>query len=178
MLTGGYGGNRYFSRNVMDTFMAPKKEDAANWGLGWWREGDFQRSWYFGTQSPSDTIGHQGWTGTLVMIDRQNDLVIVYLTNKINSPVTDPDTNPDTLARLLGTNRTYIYDALRECADQTPADFINSYRLHHATHLLSTTNDPVGLIAELCGLSRPTFYRLFNETYSMSPSDYRKVTKK
>lgn len=28
MLTGGYGGNRYFSRNVMDTFMAPKKEDA------------------------------------------------------------------------------------------------------------------------------------------------------
>ena len=91
---------------------------------------------------------------------------------------TDPDTNPDTLARLLGTNRTYIYDALRECADQTPADFINSYRLHHATHLLSTTNDPVGLIAELCGLSRPTFYRLFNETYSMSPSDYRKVTKK
>ena len=43
MLTGGYGENRYFSRNVMDAFTAPKKEDAANWGLGWWREGDNQR---------------------------------------------------------------------------------------------------------------------------------------
>ena len=91
---------------------------------------------------------------------------------------TDPATNQDTLARLLGTNRTYIYDALRECADQTPADFINGYRLRHAAHLLSTTRDSVGLIAELCGLSRPTFYRLFNETYAMSPSDYRRVARK
>ncbi len=69
MLTGGYGENRYFSRNVMDAFTAPKKEDAANWGLGWWREGDNQRCWYFGTQSSPNTIGHQGWTGTLTMID-------------------------------------------------------------------------------------------------------------
>jgi AraC-like DNA-binding protein len=91
---------------------------------------------------------------------------------------TDPDTNPNTLARMLGTNRTYIYDAIRECADMTPADFINSYRLRHATHLLSTTNDSIGLIAELCGLSRRTFYRLFSETYAMSPSDYRHVAKK
>jgi AraC-like DNA-binding protein len=91
---------------------------------------------------------------------------------------TDPDTNQDTLARKLGTNRTYIHDAIRECADQTPADFINSYRLRHAAHLLSTTDDSVGLIAELCGLSRRTFYRLFSETYAMSPSDYRHVAKK
>ena len=91
---------------------------------------------------------------------------------------TDPDTNQDTLARMIGTNRTYIHDAIRECADQTPADFINSYRLRHAAHLLSTTDDSVGLIAELCGLSRRTFYRLFSETYAMSPSDYRHVAKK
>lgn len=91
---------------------------------------------------------------------------------------TDPDTNQDTLARLLGTNRTYIYDALRECADQTPTDFINGYRLRHAAHLLATTTDSVSLIAELCGLSRPTFYRLFNDTYSMSPAEYRRVAKK
>lgn len=90
MITGGYGENRYFSRNVMDAFTAPKKEDAANWGLGWWREGDNQRCWYFGTQAPSNTIGHQGWTGTLTMIDPSENLVVVYLTNKINSRITDP----------------------------------------------------------------------------------------
>lgn len=90
MLTGGYGENKFFSRNVMDTFIAPKKEDAATWGLGWWREGDDGRCWYFGTQSSSATIGHTGWTGTLTMIDPVENLVLVYLTNKINSPVTDP----------------------------------------------------------------------------------------
>ena len=94
MLTGGYGENRFFSRNVMDLFTAPKALTHGQWGLGWWREGDDQRSWYFGTQSASDTIGHQGWTGTLVMIDPSRDLAVAYLTNKINAPVTSPE-NPN-----------------------------------------------------------------------------------
>lgn len=91
---------------------------------------------------------------------------------------TDQETNQDTLASLIGTNRTYIYDAIRECADQTPADFINGYRLRHAANLLATTDHSVALVAELCGLSRRTFYRLFNDAYSMSPSDYRQVANK
>ena len=89
MLTGGYGEHRFFSRNVMDLFTSPKSVDFGQWGLGWWRQGDDQRVWYFGTQSSPDTVGHQGWSGTMVMVDPSRDLVLVYLTNKINSPVTD-----------------------------------------------------------------------------------------
>lgn len=88
MLTGGYGEHHFFSRNVIDLFTAPKAASYAQWGLGWWREGDDQRAWYFGTQAASNTFGHQGWTGTLVMIDPSRNLVVVYLTNKINSPIT------------------------------------------------------------------------------------------
>ncbi len=87
MLTGGYGDCRLFSRNVMDVFTAPKALDFGQWGLGWWRQGDQQRPWYYGTQAAPGTVGHQGWTGTLVMIDPSRELVVVYLTNKINSPV-------------------------------------------------------------------------------------------
>ena len=89
MLTGGYGERRFFARNVIDLVTAPKAFSFGQWGLGWWREGDDQRAWYFGTQSAPDTVGHQGWTGTLVMIDPSRDLVIAYLTNKINTPITD-----------------------------------------------------------------------------------------
>ena len=89
MITGGYGPNRFFSRNVIDAFTAPKSFDAGQWGMGWWREGDDQRVWYYGTQSASNTVGHQGWTGTLAMIDESRDLVVVYLTNSINSPILD-----------------------------------------------------------------------------------------
>lgn len=91
MLTGGYGSCRFFSRNVVDLFTAPKASDYGQWGLGWWRQGDDQRVWYFGTQAAPGTVGHQGWTGTLVMVDPSRSLVIAYLTNKINSPVTDEE---------------------------------------------------------------------------------------
>jgi len=73
----------------MDLFTAPKSFDYGQWGLGWWREGDDQRAWYFGTQASPATVGHQGWTGTLLMVDPSRSLVIAYLTNKINSPITD-----------------------------------------------------------------------------------------
>ena len=110
----------------------------------------------------------------------QNQLLYRRLCGLMQDPevFTNPDTNQDTLASLAATNRTYIYDALRECAGMTPTDFINGYRLRHAARLLATTSDSVSLIAELCGLSRRTFYRLFDEAYSMSPSDYRKAAKK
>ena len=110
----------------------------------------------------------------------QSELLYRRLCNLMNNPdvFTNPDTNQDTLATLAGTNRTYVYDALRECAGVTPIDFINGYRLRYAARLLATTSDSVSLIAELCGLSRRTFYRLFDEAYSMSPSDYRKAAQK
>ena len=110
----------------------------------------------------------------------QNQKLYLRLCELMSDPdvFTNPETNPDTLASLAGTNRTYVYDALHECAGMSPADFISGYRLRYAAHLLATSNDSVALIAELCGLSRRTFYRLFDEAYAMSPSDYRKVAGK
>ena len=87
MITGGYGPYRFFSRNVLDLFTAPKSVNSGQWGQGWWRQGDDQRVWYYGTQAGPDTVGHQGWTGTLVMVDPSRDLTIAYLTNKINTPL-------------------------------------------------------------------------------------------
>lgn len=79
---------------------------------------------------------------------------------------TDPSANHETLARILGTNVTYIYDALRECAGITPAD------------LLTCSEEPVGLIIEMSGITnRSTFNRLFREYYSMSPTEYRQAAR-
>ena len=105
MLTGGYGEHRFFSRNVMDLFTAPKSAGFGQWGLGWFREGDDERAWYFGTQAAPDTVGHQGWTGTLAMIDPSRNLVIAYLTNKINTPISD-GSNPNRFAGSCYTAST------------------------------------------------------------------------
>ena len=90
MLTGGYGEHKLFSQNVIDMFTSPQDKDAGMWGIGWWREGTDKRPYYFGTEASSWTVGHQGFTGTLVMIDPSRNLVIAYLTNKLNSPAVMP----------------------------------------------------------------------------------------
>ncbi|MCR5670101.1 MAG: penicillin binding protein PBP4B [Butyrivibrio sp.] len=88
MLDGTYKGVKYFSKETIDYFTAPKSKEMQNWGLGWWRQGEMERVKYFGSRCSVNTFGHQGWTGTLLMIDPDRDIVIAYLTNKISSPVT------------------------------------------------------------------------------------------
>ena len=87
---------------------------------------------------------------------------------------TDADLDRSRLAKLLGTNEHYITDAISACTNgKSVSSFLNEYRLRYATHLLATTKDSVALIAELCGFSRSSFFRIFSEAYGMSPSDYR-----
>ena len=86
-----------------------------------------KRPWYFGTQSSRDTFGHQGWTGTLTLIDPDENLVMVYLTNKLNSPVTDPVANRNKFdgnwytSSTLGFASQLLYmgleDRYADCAD-------------------------------------------------------------
>ena len=89
MLTGGYGNNQFFAKTTRDLFIAPQSSITSNYGIGWWREAENRRVYYFGTQSPESTIGHQGWTGTLTMIDFENNMVVVFLTNLVNTPISD-----------------------------------------------------------------------------------------
>jgi len=111
----------------------------------------------------------------------QNQLLYRRLCELVKTPdvYTDPDTNHETLARLLGTNYQYVYVALRECADTTPADFLNRLRIQYAAQLLEKSANPIGLIIEQSGFTnRTTFARLFAAYYSMTPSEYRKIAHK
>ncbi|MBR1657665.1 MAG: serine hydrolase [Synergistaceae bacterium] len=106
MLTGGYGGNKFFSRNVIDIFTSSQDKNKGQWGIGWWREGDNGRVWYFGSQSSSGTFGHQGFTGTLVMSDPSRNLVIAYFTNKLNSKAVKPLSRKKTFSGNWYTSST------------------------------------------------------------------------
>ena len=127
MLTGGYGGNQFFSKDIMDEFTKPKSLDYPTWGLGWYRQAELGRSSYFSVQSSNSTIGHQGWTGTLTVIDPENDLVVVLLTNNKNSPVIDntEDTNDfysdNMVLGALGAVVGLVYDSMRSSVDAVDA---------------------------------------------------------
>ena len=102
--------------------------------------------------------------------------------NLMDSPdhiYTEADLDRYRLAQLLGTNEHYVTDAISACANGKSVNgFLNDYRLRYAAHLLATTNDSVALIAELSGFSRSSFFRIFSDSYGMSPADYRRIVGK
>ena len=85
MLTGGLGEQKFFSRNTLDLFTSPQLENHCDYALGWWRQAEFQTPKQFGTLSSSRAFGHHGFTGCVVFVEPEENLVIVYLTNKINT---------------------------------------------------------------------------------------------
>ena len=127
MLMGGYGDKSFFTKDVMDAFTAPSSDVYSNWGVGWYREGDERRDYFFSEMSPSDTIGHQGWTGTITLIDPDNNLVIVYLTNKINTEITDVTYNNNKFdgnwytSATLGFATEMVYEALNPSGEDNGA---------------------------------------------------------
>ena len=127
MLTGGYGENGYWTSSTIEQFTEAKSLTYTTWGLGWWREGELGRSSYWTTQSSNETIGHQGWTGTLTMIDPEEDLVVVLLTNKKNSPILDNDVDANDfysdnmVLGCLGVVMEYVYESIRSSDDAVDA---------------------------------------------------------
>ncbi|MCR4995376.1 MAG: helix-turn-helix domain-containing protein [Bacteroidales bacterium] len=105
-------------------------------------------------------------------------LRLVNLMTK-EQPYTDAELNRDTLATMLATNHRYIDEAIRECSDALSTNtFINGYRVDHAARLLTQTDEPIALIAEMSGFAnRTTFNEQFRSRYKMTPSEYRKAAK-
>ena len=92
-------------------------------------------------------------------------------------PYTDENMNRDMLAQQLGTNAKYVEQSIRQCSKgETVSDFINRYRLEQIAFMLKTTDDPVAIIGEQCGIpSRATLARLFRGFYGMTPTEYRAI---
>lgn len=115
---GGYNQVKLFDSNVVDMFtQANNKNDS--YALGWRKQGSGSYSWAFGEQAPNSTYGHTGWTGTLSIIDPQNDMIIIWLGNKKNSPVVNPNKDVNYffgdhfLCGTYGAIPTFIYEALK-----------------------------------------------------------------
>ena len=80
----------------------------------------------------------------------------------------------ESLARESGMSRSVLLDRFSHAFQQTPFEFVQKVRLHHAAHLLSATDLPVKTIAEAAGFSsRSHFARVFRTAFDLDPSSYR-----
>ena len=97
MLNGGvYNGKQIFTKEVANEFtkpysVDPSTLDASTYGLGWRLHSKSSSAYYYFNWGPSrSTYGHQGWTGTLTIIDPVYNMTITILTNLRHSPVVTP----------------------------------------------------------------------------------------
>lgn len=97
MLNGGiYNGHQLFTQEVANEFTTPHavdpaKVDAATVGLGWRVHSKSASAYYYFNWGPSrSSYGHQGWTGTLTIIDPVQNMTITILSNFRHSPVVSP----------------------------------------------------------------------------------------
>jgi AraC-like DNA-binding protein len=78
------------------------------------------------------------------------------------------------LATVAGMSRSAFAKKFADTFRDSPMDFVQKTRLHHAARLLASTPMPVKLVASSVGFaSRSHFSRAFRATYGCSPSDYR-----
>lgn len=100
---GSYGGKQYLSKEVLDALNLRYFKNNRR-GLGWDKLGKK------GTASKlasDQSFGHTGFTGTMVWADPEEDLIFVFLSNRIH-----PSTNNVNLLRF--NTRTMIHDVIYE----------------------------------------------------------------
>lgn len=116
---GGYGNYKLCDGKVIDEFAKPSNV-SNGYGLGWERASYGNKIYQFGPYANNYTIGHTGWTGTLVTIDFKNDMAVILLTNKKHSKVVNPAKDDNTFVGdnfetgKYGSVESLVYEALLE----------------------------------------------------------------
>ena len=84
------------------------------------------------------------------------------------------------VAQQLGTNRTYVADAVAACTEQrwSVSQYVAAVRVRRARYLID--NHPelsLGEIGHVCGFqSQSSFIRCYRDHYGITPGEYRKFS--
>ncbi|MEM1120500.1 MAG: serine hydrolase [Bacteroidota bacterium] len=120
LLNGGeYGGQQFLQKETIDYFTSSKHGNHR--GLG------FDKAKYNYTASKSasgKTYGHNGFSGTCVWVDPQEELIYVFLSNRIH-----PNARNKELKKMRVRQRIHqvVYDAMR--TDRTDVLSVNNIKL-------------------------------------------------
>ena len=95
-----------------------------------------------------------------------------------DKPYHEPKLTREKLAKMLGTNRTYLSTVIHAKSGMSYQQFINTYRINEAIELLSDESmidRPLKqLWSDLGFTSSSTFYKLFQQSVGITPLAFRK----
>jgi beta-N-acetylhexosaminidase len=108
---GKYGNETFLQAETIDTFA--KLYDLPNHrGLGWDKApADPAESNYVAAAASRSSFGHSGFTGTMVWADPENELVFVFLSNRVNP---NAENNVLNKAKIRKEIHQAVYDAIEK----------------------------------------------------------------
>lgn len=80
----------------------------------------------------------------------------------------------DQVAGAANVSRNTCLTCFRRVLDLSPMEYLITYRLEQAAHLLLTSDLPVAQVADACGLGDASYFgKLFRRKTGLSPTQYR-----
>lgn len=104
---GEYGGDRYFKGETVDLFTS-RQSAVSRRGLGFDRWDPDTTKHYPSRLASDATFGHTGYTGTCIWIDPKEQLIYVFLSNRVHPAVS---TKLSTL-NIRGRIQDAVYEAI------------------------------------------------------------------
>lgn len=95
-----------------------------------------------------------------------------------DKPYHEPRLTREKLAKMLGTNRTYLSTVIHAKGGMSYQQFVNTYRINEAIEVLSDASQierPLKQLWSDLGFTSPsTFYKLFQQSVGITPLAFRK----
>lgn len=95
---------------------------------------------------------------------------------------TDSELTLETLAWKIGTNRKYVSMSINQNAGLNFNEFVNSFRVEHATSMLLDAETKQVQLKQLqlkCGFrSHSTFYRAFKQFTGLTPAQFQRLSRR
>lgn len=95
-----------------------------------------------------------------------------------NREMGNSDLNVDTLASMMGLERSQFYRKIKALTNYAPVELIRRLRLQHGRHLLTTTEKTISEIAYETGFSTPAYFtKCYRDAYGETPTEVRNKLK-
>lgn len=102
--------------------------------------------------------------------DDQMKQMMIYVHKHYMDPI-----SIDQLANIAHISRRVCFRLFQQNLHMSPVQYIQSYRLQKARHMLRTTTESITSIAANCGLGTSSYFgRIFRKEFGCSPREYRK----
>lgn len=91
----------------------------------------------------------------------------------------DSNLNLSKVSKMAGSNRKYVSEAINKKTGMNYNSYVNFYRVNEAKKFILEGNESMGEVQEQCGFnSRTTFYSSFKKFTGMSPTEFKKMSRK